>query len=177
MLSRLTLVGYRASGKSTIGRLAAARLAWPFVDVDHVIEERLGMPIAQFFKIQGEPAFREIEAAALADTLRVEGPLVVATGGGAILRPANRQLMRERGGLVLYLEVPVAVIQSRLSHHHGGRPSLSGGSVVDEVPGILAVRDPLYREVASVVLPSLASPAETAEQVADVVTERLFAPE
>jgi shikimate kinase len=149
VIHRLTLVGYRACGKSTIGRLAAARLGWPFVDADTAVEAELGRPIRDFWAEHGEAAFRDAESTALAKLLDGRCCLVLATGGGAVLREANRRLLSERGGTVAYLQAPVAVLQERLRHAHGNRPSLTGASVVDEVPGQLALRDPLYRAVAA----------------------------
>lgn len=174
MLNRVTLVGFRACGKSTVGRLLAARLAWPFVDADTAVEARLGMPIAAWFAAHGEPSFRDHEETALAGVLADDKPVVLATGGGAVLRPANRALLRERGGLVVYLEAPAAVIQERLRHGSGGRPSLTGGNVADEVPGLMAVREPLYREVASLVLPTGNSPTEVAARLVDELMARGF---
>ncbi len=172
MLHRITLIGFRACGKSTVGRLLAARLAWPFTDADAAIEARIGMAIPAFFKAHGEAGFRTAEEQVLVELLTGEGPLVLATGGGAVLRPTNRELLRERGGLIVYLDVPVAVIQERLRHHSGGRPSLTGASVVDEVPGLLAQREPLYRELSGLVIPALASPAEVAGRLADELATR-----
>jgi shikimate kinase len=169
MPPRLTLVGYRASGKSTVGRLAAARLAWPFVDADHIVEERLGMPIRQYFAERGEAAFRDAEALALADILAGNGPLVLATGGGAVLRDANRALLMARGGCVVYLHAPASVLSDRLRRSAGGRPSLTGASVADEVPHLLAIRDPLYRAVASQVIDASQPTAAVAEALIRLV--------
>jgi shikimate kinase len=152
MLSRLTLVGYRASGKTSIGRLIAARLGWPFVDADEELERRLGATIAEYFAKHGEAPFREQEARLLAELLAAAPPQILATGGGCVQREDNRRRLRERGGLVVYLEAPAAFLQRRLRHHAGGRPSLTGATVVDEVPQLLAQRDPLYREVATAVV-------------------------
>lgn len=149
MPHRLTLVGYRACGKSTVGRLAAARLGWPFVDADSAVEADLGMPIRQFFAERGEQAFRDAEQAALARILAGGRCLVLATGGGAVLREANRALLAARGGTVAYLHAPAEALQARLRHAAGGRPSLTGAAVADEVPALLAQRDPLYRAVAA----------------------------
>lgn len=146
--NRLTLVGYRACGKSTVGRLAAARLGWPFIDADSAVEAAIGMPIRRFFAEQGENAFRDAEQAALERLLAGDGCMVLATGGGAVLRPANRSLLGRHGGLVAYLHASAEVLQARLRHSAGGRPSLTGAGVADEVPALLAQRDPLYREVA-----------------------------
>lgn len=172
MFHRVTLIGFRACGKSTVGRLLAARMAWPFADADTVIEARLGMSISAYFKAHGEAAFRSAEADALSAILGGEKPLVLATGGGAILREDNRDLLRQRGGLIAYLEAPVAVIQERLRHHSGGRPSLTGASVVDEVPDLLAQRTPLYRELAQVTVSALLSPGEVADHLEKCLQSR-----
>lgn len=161
--NRLTLVGYRACGKSTVGRLAAARLGWPFVDADSVVEAAIGMPIRRYFAEQGETAFRDAEQAALERLLAGDACLVLATGGGAVLREANRRLLSGRGGVVAYLHAPAEVLQARLRHSAGGRPSLTGAGVADEVPALLAQRDPLYREVA----PRLVDATRPAARVAD----------
>lgn len=169
MLQRVTLVGYRASGKSTIGPLLALRLGWRFIDADRDLEQRFGQSIAAFFAAEGEAAFREREQDALADLLAGEAPLVLATGGGVVLREANRACLRQRGGLVVYLHAPVSVLQSRLRAHAAGRPSLSGQSVWEEVPHILAERDPLYREVSELVLDASRPPSDNAATVLKIV--------
>ncbi len=162
---RLTLVGYRASGKSTVGRLAAARLGWPFIDADTAVEEDLGQPIRAFFAAQGEPAFRAAESTTLQRLLAGNACLVLATGGGAVLSEANRALLAARGGLVAYLHAPAEVLQARLRHNAGGRPSLTGGTVSDEVPAILAVRDPLYRAVANAVIDATRGTTAVADEL------------
>ncbi len=149
VLPRLSLVGYRACGKSTIGRLVAQRLGWPFVDADHIVEEAIGMPIRTFFAAHGEAAFRDAESDALDRILAGDRCLVLATGGGAVLRETNRSLLTARGGTVAYLHAPAEALQARLRHSAGGRPSLTGVPVADEVPALLAARDPLYRAVAA----------------------------
>lgn len=161
MLKRITLVGYRASGKSTVGPLVAKRLGWRFIDADRHIERRLGQDIASYFAAHGETAFRDHEAADLVELLADDQPLVLATGGGAILREANRTCLRERGGLIVYLHASATVLQGRLRTHAGGRPSLSGKAVWEEVPDILAVREPLYRELAALVLDATRPPIES----------------
>jgi shikimate kinase len=166
MAMRVTLVGYRASGKTTVGRLLAERLGWPFVDADRALEQRLGCPIPAWFARAGEASFREREAGCLAELLAGEAPLVLATGGGAVLREANRRLLRSRGGLVVYLEADAPTLQARLRADAGGRPSLTGKDVAEEVPMLLEQRVPLYREVAHRAVPSTLPPAEIAARVA-----------
>ena len=142
------LVGLPGSGKSTVGRQLGRRLRIPFIDSDQAIEMRLGCTIRAFFEREGEAAFREVEAQVI-DGLTLDGPRILATGGGAVLREVNRALLRRSGGTIIYLHAPVEVLQERLRRNAGSRPSLTGANVADEVPGILALRDPLYREVAT----------------------------
>jgi shikimate kinase len=170
MAMRVTLVGYRASGKTTVGRLLAERLGWPFTDADRALEARLGCPIPEWFAREGEASFREREAACLAELLAGEAPLVLATGGGAVLREANRALLRSRGGLVVYLDADAPTLQARLRADAGGRPSLTGKDVAEEVPMLLERRASLYREVASRTLPSALPPAEIAARIAALAT-------
>ncbi len=151
-MRRLSLVGYRACGKSTLGPLVAARLDWPFIDLDHAITARIGMPIATYFSAHGEAAFREAEATELRETLEKSENLVLATGGGCILREENRVIIKGKCGICVYLAVPAPILQQRLRSDSGGRPSLTGGPVADEVSRVLSIREPLYRAVADVVL-------------------------
>ena len=114
VVSSCFLVGLPGSGKSTIGRQLARRLALPFFDSDHVIEERLGCSIREYFEREGEERFRDLEASVL-DEL-TGGPVsVVSTGGGAILRPVNRKHLHERGTVVYLRSVPEEVFR-RLRH-------------------------------------------------------------
>jgi shikimate kinase len=147
---RLTLIGYRASGKTTAGRQAAVLLGWPFVDADLALAEDLGVSAGTYLAAHGEPAFRDAEQACLAKLLAGDGPCVLATGGGAILRPANRDLLAARGGLVAYLAADAATLAARLHAAAGDRPSLTGAGVAAEVPRLLAERAPLYAAAASV---------------------------
>ncbi len=169
MTPRVTLVGYRASGKSTVGRLLAQRLGSPFIDGDAVLEERLGCTAAAWFARAGEASFREREAAVLAELLVGAESFVLATGGGVVLRRQNRDLLRSHGGLVIYLHAVAGELQARLRADAGGRPSLTGAPVADEVPSVLAVRDPLYREVAAHVVPAADAPEVVVERIAALV--------
>ena len=150
--TRVTLVGYRACGKSTVARLVADRLGLPEIDADRSLEKRQRCSIAKLVARSGMEAFREREAAELVRLLAGERALVLATGGGVVLRPENRALLCERGGLVVYLHAEAAVLQARLAHDPGNRPSLTGAPIADEVPRLLTEREPLYREVADAVV-------------------------
>ena len=143
----IALVGYRGCGKTTIGQQVAAQIGHRFVDLDVVIEKQLGEPISQYFATHGEAAFRQVEQEQLILVLENPRDLVLSTGGGCIIRAENRAILRAKSDLVIYIEVAVENLQKRLSLNHGDRPSLTGASVVDEVPRILPLREPLYRAV------------------------------
>ncbi len=151
-MRRLCLVGYRSCGKSTLGPLVATRLGWQFVDLDHVITAHIKMPIAAYFSAHGESAFRDAETAELRATLEKPSNLVLATGGGCVLREENCAIIREFAGFCVYIKVPATILSQRLRSNSGGRPSLTGGAVADEVAQVLAVREPLYHAVADAVL-------------------------
>lgn len=169
-LSRhLVLVGYRASGKTTVARLLSRRLKAPWVDSDALIEQTAGMPIPRIFAEQGEQGFRQWEQQAITTILDRSQPHVIATGGGCVVTSTVRQRLvrcsRDRSAMVCYLDVPVPVLQERLRIAAGNRPSLSGADVVDEVPGIVAQRDPWYREVADVCIPHESAPQAVVEAI------------
>jgi shikimate kinase len=133
------------SGKSTVGRQLARRLMLPFFDSDHVIEQRLGCSIREFFAREGEDAFRDVEQQVLAEL--AQGPAaVVATGGGAVLREANRQALRA-GGKVVYLRSTPEELYRRL-RHDTQRPLLQVADPLAKLRTLYAERDPLYRETA-----------------------------
>jgi shikimate kinase len=138
----IVLVGFMGAGKSTVGRLLAAKLGLPFTDSDHVIEERAGKPIRRIFADEGEPAFRELEHAVIAGLLA--GPdAVLALGGGAPGHPATRALLAMVP--VVYLRVGYAEALARIGGDQG-RPMLAR-------PGVQALhaeRESIYASVASV---------------------------
>jgi shikimate kinase len=121
----VVLIGLSGSGKSTVGKLLAARIGLPFLDTDRIIEERTSTTIADLFASQGEQRFRDVEAAVVA--IACGQAAVVATGGGAVLREANRRAMR-KGNLVVWLDPPLDILARRLvAHQHGEvRPLLEG---------------------------------------------------
>jgi shikimate kinase len=164
--TRATLIGFRGCGKSTVGAVVAARLGWRFMDADSVLEERLGCTIAACFSRDGEPAFRRLEGACLQDLLASSGQMVLATGGGVVLREENREALRRQGGLVVYLEASAALLQERLTGDAQQRPSLTGAGVVAEVPALLAIRAPLYQSLAGLTLDARQDPQVLAGRIA-----------
>ena len=162
----LALVGARGAGKTTVGRLVADRLGWRFLDADRVLEARAGRPVAAIFAAEGEAAFRDLEEAVLGD-LAGEGSLVLATGGGAVLRASNRAALR-RLGFVAWLDAPPEVLADRLRADPTERPALTAAGTLAEVAAVLAARAPLYRAVADAVIDTAGrTPAQVAAAVLD----------
>lgn len=142
----IALVGLPGSGKSAIGRRLGQQLGWRFVDSDHCIEDRIGCTIRQFFEREGEDAFRDVEEQVLADLTSSLQPGVMATGGGSVLRAANRQHLRERTHVV-YLRSSPEDLLKRL-RHDTKRPLLQVADPLQRLKELHAARDPLYREIA-----------------------------
>jgi shikimate kinase len=145
----LILVGMPGSGKSTVGRQLSRRLGLPFFDSDHVIEQRLGCSIREYFANAGEAAFRDVEQQVLAD-LASAPHAVVATGGGAVLREANRECLRS-AGRVVYLRSSPEELYRRL-RHDTQRPLLQVADPLGKLKSLYSERDPLYRETAHFVV-------------------------
>ncbi len=141
----ISLVGLPGSGKSTVGRQLARRLGLAFTDSDHVIEQRIGCHIRDFFEREGEAAFRDIEAQVIAE-LAASGSGVLATGGGTVLRSENRAHLRS-GGQVVYLRSSPEELFRRL-RHDTQRPLLQVADPLTRLRDLFAQRDPLYREAA-----------------------------
>ncbi len=161
----LALVGYRATGKSTVGRLVAARLGRPFVDADRELERRLGATIAAVFADRGEAAFRDAEEALLVELADRRPAPVLAAGGGAVERLGACAALR-RFGFVAWLVADPAALADRLRRNPGGRPALTAAGTADEVAAVLARREPLYREVADAAIATDGlAPAEVADAV------------
>ena len=145
----LALIGLPGSGKSTVGRQLSRRLGLPFFDSDHVIEQQLGCSIREFFAREGEDRFRDVEESVL-DQLSSKQEGVLSTGGGAVLRPANRRLLRERCRVV-YLNSSPDELFRRL-RHDVNRPLLQVADPLNRLRDLHRLRDPLYRESAHFVI-------------------------
>jgi len=155
----LVLVGYRGTGKSTVGRLLAARTGRAFVDVDDEIVARAGRTIRAIFEESGEPAFREIEEAVVRDLSAAHPGGILGTGGGTIVREANREAIR-RHGLVAWLRADVDELARRLEADvatRETRPSLTSKGALAEIAEVLEFRTPLYQEVAQLVIDAQAN--------------------
>lgn len=142
-------MGLPGSGKSTVGRQLARRLSLPFCDADQAIEQRLGCSIRSFFEREGEDAFRDIEEEVIAD-LCANHDGVIATGGGSVLRAANRERMRSCAH-VIYLRSSPEDVYRRVKHDKV-RPLLQVADPMARLRELQAQRDPLYRETAHFVI-------------------------
>jgi shikimate kinase len=150
---RLILVGMMGAGKSTIGCAVAAALGWPFHDTDDQVERSTGCSVPELFAGAGEAEFRACERRALLDLAASPTPAVVSVGGGAVLDPRNRAMVRE-AGTVVWLRARPDTLARRVDDG-AGRPLLSGDPSGDPVRAIVrltAERRALYEEVADVVL-------------------------
>ncbi|MBW8900844.1 MAG: 3-dehydroquinate synthase [Massilia sp.] len=147
--NNIFLVGLMGAGKTTIGRLLARRLDLTFIDSDHEIEARTGATIPWIFEIEGEASFRRREADVIRE-LTAQNGIVLATGGGAVLDPASRALLAERG-TVIYLRASVSSILQRTAHDKN-RPLLQTADPRRKLEDLTAQREPLYREIADMVI-------------------------
>ncbi len=145
------LVGPMGAGKTTVGRRLAQSLGWDFLDSDEEVERRTGTRISIIFEIEGESGFRQREHRALLD-LSARPGAVIATGGGAVLLPENRELLR-RHGIVVYLRTSVAE-QLRRTRGSAHRPLLNEGDPEQRLRELARVREPLYEAVADIIVDS-----------------------
>lgn len=177
-MPRVTLIGYRGTGKSTVAALLGDILGCGWCDADVVLEQKIGRSIASLVRDRGEPLFRDEETRVLADLLGRFGG-VLATGGGVVLRSENRESLRASGRPIVWLTASADVIRRRLAadpataeRRPALSPSTAAGSIaaadpLAEVAEALTCREPYYRDCADLqVDTSIASPAAVAARIA-----------
>jgi shikimate kinase len=143
----IVLIGFMGSGKSTVGRELHQRLGYPLIDTDRSIEESTGKKITEIFKEEGESVFRDLETSKLVEIAKqADIRQIVSTGGGVVIRPENRSLLRKIG-YVVWLQVPEEVIYERTSRNQE-RPLLNHMDARQRISKLLAEREPWYRETA-----------------------------
>jgi shikimate kinase len=170
----IVLIGNRGTGKSTLGRLIASQLGMLFMDADEELERRAGQTIRDIFASGGEAAFRDLEAALLVDLIAGD-QRVLALGGGAVLRPENRALIRQAKNCVIWLQADANTLDRRISADTSTsqrRPNLTASGGLAEIERLLEVREPLYRECAQF---AVDTEGKTAEQIAAEVVSLLVA--
>jgi shikimate kinase len=167
----IVLIGYRAAGKTIVGEHVAQMLGRPLVDFDAILEQEAGEPISDLVSREGWPEFRRREKEVVRRYASLEG-MVLATGGGVILDSENTALLKASGKLIWLKALP-ASIKSRLSRdikQTAARPGLTAKGTLDEIDEVLAAREPLYQDAATVSLCVDAVPAaEVAQQIVDLV--------
>jgi shikimate kinase len=163
--ANLILVGMMGAGKTTVGRLLARRLKLAFHDSDEEIERRCGVRVPVIFEIEGEAGFRAREAQAIAALCTLDG-VVLATGGGAVLAEENRRRLAEHG-TVIYLHARPGHLWQRVRHDRN-RPLLATPDPQRKLDELYTVRDPLYREVADIVV-------DTGKQSVQALAKELLA--
>ncbi len=168
---RLALVGLMGAGKTRVGRLVASALAWPFHDADLVLAAEAGRSVPVVFAEEGEAGFRRRESAVLAGLAGREPPMVVATGGGVVVRPENRRRLSE-AFLVVWLQVTPEEAARRLARGRG-RPLLAGSNPVEVLRDLAAARNPFYAQVARVTLNTgpLTRPEDIRDEILAAVGE------
>ena len=170
---RIILTGFRATGKSVVGRRLAGRIDRRFIDTDNELCGQMKCSIAEFVRQRGWPAFRELERELLVDLAQIRN-VVIATGGGAILHENEWTALR-RNSLTVWLRADAVAIRRRLEQDKasaGQRPSLTGGDSIREIDELLLAREPLYKQGSDVVVDTVnRTPEALALQI-----EQLFDP-
>lgn len=162
------LIGYRGCGKSTVGRILAAKLNRRSIDSDDLIEKNASKSIREIFESESESGFRDREEAALREIAQQAAPAVVALGGGAILRGNNRQLIAATGRRI-WLQADPEILNARIVGDASTalrRPNLSHSGGLTEIIGMLKLREPIYRELAEFIVQTN---DQSAEKIADDV--------
>jgi shikimate kinase len=162
------LIGARASGKSTIGRLLAEKLGFAFIDTDQHIRTSVGLEVDEFVARNGWPAFRAQESSALRECARPR--TVAATGGGMVLDSRNCEFMRATG-TIFFLDAPAQILSSRLAANPRTkqRPSLTGLPPAEEMAHVLAEREPIYRAAAHHTVNAARPFPELVRELADII--------
>lgn len=164
----LILIGYRGSGKSTVGSKLAARLNMRFVDTDDLIEERQGVPISDIVKSHGWDHFRKLEKTVI-EEISKEDHRIIAPGGGAVLDADNVKALR-RNGFIIWLKADQEAILKRMNQDPGTktrRPTLTGKGVLEEIEETISQRGPFYEEASEIQI-------DTSRLAVDAVVESIL---
>ncbi len=172
MVKKILLIGFRATGKTTVGRLLAERLSWEFVDLDTYIEKKLGKSIREVVEESGWEAFREAERRAMREFIGKE-KLVLSLGGGAVMHAAEMEALKE-DSFTVWLDASAEVVLERLSRDPRTatqRPALTEKSFEEEVREVLETRRPLYARFADLRISSDAlSPEEVTQRMVEYLS-------
>jgi shikimate kinase len=170
----LILIGYRGSGKTTVGRRLADRLKMKFVDTDDLIEERYGAPVSAIVKSHGWGHFRKLENSVIGEISKRDH-LIIAPGGGAVLDTDNVKALR-RNGTIVWLKADRQTLLKRMDQDPGTetrRPTLTGKGTSEELKEVLSLREPIYEQVAEIQIDTSTLDVETVvERISAIVDQR-----
>jgi len=167
----ISLIGYRGTGKSTVGMRLAKRLKWDWIDADNELERRAGRSIRDIFATDGEPVFRQMERDVIHDLVR-HSNLILSTGGGCVLNEETRRDLA-KAGPVVWLQASIETITSRIltdSTTKSRRPNLTKTGGIAEIRELLAAREPLYQQTASI---AINTDGGSLEEVVTKIVEQL----
>ena len=164
MTKNIVLCGFMGCGKTSVGRRAARLLGRELCDLDQYIQQKEGMAITDIFAHFGEEGFREREAQAVEEVSQQEG-MVIASGGGTVLFPHNVELFHKGGGVILFLDVPLAALQERLKNDKR-RPLLQKPNRRQVIEDLYQARCPLYSAAADITIDAGAPPIVVAKRIA-----------
>lgn len=159
------LIGFMASGKTTIGRELAKILKRDFIDIDELIEKKIKLSVKDIFQIYGEDFFRDTEERTIFEVIK-DSNAIIATGGGCVLRETTRKLLKEKG-LVFWLRVDPETVSKR-TNNDNTRPLLMEGRE-EKIRKLLSQREPLYRETAHYILDATKSPEEIVSEILEII--------
>jgi len=168
---KIFLIGYRCTGKTTIGKILAHRLNFEFIDTDCLIEQSLGLTIIEIIEKQGWGKFRQIEKKTLLNTKKNQNT-IIATGGGIIIGHDNQQFIK-KNGLCLWLDADIKTIMTRLNTDHKTkalRPALTDKDLFEETNEIVKERNPLYKKTAHI---KIDTSFNTPEEIVNIIDRRL----
>ncbi len=170
-IMKIFLIGYRCTGKTTLGKILAHRLNFNFSDTDRLIEQNLGFTIPEIIETQGWKKFRQIEKQILLNTKK-EKNMVIATGGGIIINTHNQQFIK-KNGLCIWLDADIKIIMDRMNTDNKKgtlRPALTDKNLFEETDEMLKKRDPLYRKTAHI---RIDTSFNTPEEILNIIDRRL----
>ena len=170
MPERVLLVGFMASGKSSVGKELASRLGWDFEDFDNVIKAHAGKSVAQIFSEDGEAEFRRLESD-VAEELLTRKNTVVASGGGWPAQPGSWKMVTE-DTMSVWLQVSPAVAVCRASQEGDTRPLLEGGEVMDRATALWIAREASYRRARYTLDSEQYGPPELADEIMKLMTRQ-----
>lgn len=161
--SKIFLIGLMGAGKTTVGKLIAKSLGKAFYDTDHIIEQRTGVKIPTIFELEGEAGFRKRETDTLSEFAQMDN-VVLATGGGVIMAPENRAILRQHG-YVIYLRANVNELYLR-TRNDKNRPLLQNVDVKAKLESLFHQRNPLYTETSHLIV-------DTGHQPVTVIIQKI----